>query len=112
MRCPLIFPEAMACKAYCVNLGQFIDGECYLEDDLVLYVSSCVWEITVGGHSYSCHIKGEEYHFEREYRVKWLVGEGVPDGFSLLVEEAYEYDSYSYPKLRILTKTRIEGERS
>ncbi|MDP6587309.1 MAG: hypothetical protein QF535_21860, partial [Anaerolineales bacterium] len=103
MRYPLIFPEAMTCRSFCINLGHFIDGESYVDEDYIICVKPCIWEIQVKGDAYSCHIKGYEYHFERGYRSKWLVGNGIPDSFSLLIERAYEYDTLNYPKLRIRT---------
>lgn len=99
---PLIFPEAMACREYCVNLGKFIDGDCYADDKHIIFVSPSIWEIAINGNSYSCHILRTKYHFELEYDAQWTVGEGVPSEFVPFVEEAYSYSRFRYPKLLVI----------
>ena len=102
MRYPLIFPEAMACRNFCVNLGRFIDGETYIDKDMIICTSPSIWEIHITGWIYSCHIRGENYHFEKGYKIKWLVEDKIPKDFSLLISRAYEYNNLHYPKLKIL----------
>jgi len=103
MSYPLIFPEAMACRSFCINIGSFVDGDFYVDQDLVIYVEPSVWEVAILGDSYSCHVRGEVYHFERSYSVVWEVEDVIPEEFEFFVAKAYEYDKLKYPKLQVIT---------
>jgi hypothetical protein len=101
MKCPLIFPEAMACKNFCVNLGNCIEGEFYIDNDFIIFVEPSIWAITLDGNTYSCHIIGEEYFFEKGYKLKWEIEMGsVPNAFRDFVKTSFEYESLQYPKLK------------
>lgn len=102
MRYPLIFPDAMVCRSYCINLGEFTDGQCYLDRGNLLCVSSSVWEIHIDGYTYSCHVKQSSCHFEKSYQLEWGFESNAPKEFNTFVQEAYLYDHLNYPQLSII----------
>ena len=102
---PLIFPEAMTCKTFCIRLGTFTEGTCYVDEENIIYVLPSVWEIKIKGTAYSCHLPhqyGMAYYFEKDHSIKWEIGNGVPKEFEIFVDKAYEYDRLYYPKLCVL----------
>jgi len=104
METPLIFPDAMICREFCIRLGKFMDGHCYIDSQRILFITPSIWNVAIKNINYSLHICQSDYHFEKDYHLRWCIERHVPIDFEALVEEAYVYRRLSYPIFKIINK--------
>lgn len=99
MKYPLIIPEAILCKDFCMSMGKGIESVCFVQSNYLIKVTPAIWEISISNNIYSCHIYGFSYFFKKNYKTKWDIESRIPKTFHNLIEKAEEYESLQYPKI-------------